>query len=311
MNAFSEIIVMANLYTLSFPVTTFDNQELLPEGTLLTDEVLADLRARGKELNVKNYPFFSYGTLKKDILEYLSQEPYLNIFSDKEQTKNNLEIMGKVSVIEPVLESLAYFKEHDFYTYRHMLLVFMLSVHLSHDFNGKKSDMVIGALASPSHDFGKICIPLSILKKSNSLTLSERFLLRHHALAGFVLLNYYMHDFSEVAAKIARDHHETCNSLGYPQGINLDDRMIEIVVVSDIYDALISPRPYRSESYNNRSALEIISEKAERGEIGWDVVKALIANNRKTKHHYSHCVVSTDKRKIHPSSNKYGVIDNG
>lgn len=301
---------MAEQYTLTFPVTTFDNRELLPAGTVLTDEVLEDLRAQGKKLNVKSYPFFSYGSLKKDILEFLSQGPYTNIFSDAELVKSNLDIMGNVSVIEPVLESLAYYKKHDPYTYRHMLLVFMLSVHLSHDFNGTKSDMVIGALASPSHDFGKICVPLDILKKSNCLTSSERFIIRHHSLAGFVLLNYYMHDYSEIAAKIARDHHETCNGLGYPAGIGLHDRMIEIVVVSDIYDALISPRPYRSESYNNRSALEILTEKAERGEIEWDVVKALISNNRKTKNHYSQCVISTDIRKVHPSNNKYGLTEN-
>jgi len=301
---------MAEKYTLAFPVTAFDNKELLPAGTVLTEQVLADLRAQGKEIDVKTYPFFSNDRLKKDILEFLANNPYNNIFSDEEQTKNNLAIMGNVSVIEPVLESLEYFKEHDPYTYRHMLLVFMLSVHLSHDFNGKKSDMVIGALASPSHDFGKICVPLNVLKKSNCLTTSEKFMIRHHALAGYVLLNYYMHDCCEVAAKISRDHHETSNGLGYPAGIRLDDRMIEIVVVSDIYDALISPRPYRTESYNTRSALEIICEKAERGEIGWEVVKALIANCRKTKSHYSQCVISTDKRKVHPKNNKYGLTDN-
>jgi HD-GYP domain-containing protein (c-di-GMP phosphodiesterase class II) len=300
---------MTEQYILTLPVTTFDNKELLPAGTVLTDAIMADLRKQGKSINVKSFPFFSYATLKKDILEFITQPPYSNIFSDKALAKENIEIMGKVSVIEPVLDSLAYFKKHDFYTYRHMLLVFMLSVHLSHDFNGNNSDIVIGALSSPAHDFGKICIPFNVLVKSDRLTTEERSIIKHHTLAGYVLLNYYMHDYCEIAAKIARDHHETCNGIGYPAGIHLNDRMIEIVVVSDIYDALISPRPYRSESYNNRSALEIITEKAERGEIGWDVVRALISNNRKSKNHFSKCIVSNDKRKVHPKNNLYGLTE--
>jgi HD-GYP domain-containing protein (c-di-GMP phosphodiesterase class II) len=300
---------MDDPYILTLPVTTFDNKELLPAGTVLTDAVLTDLRKQGKSLNVKSYPFFSNYIIKKDLLEFITQDPYANIFSDKERAQNNINIMGNVSVIEPVLDSLLYFKKHDFYTYRHMLLVFMMSVHLSHDFNGKNSDIVIGALASPAHDFGKICIPFNVLVKSDLLTSAERLIIRHHTLAGYVLLNYYMHDYCDIAAKIARDHHETCDGRGYPAGIKLNDRMIEIVVVSDIYDALISPRPYRSESYNNRSALEIITEKAERGEISWDVVKALIANNRKAKNHFSKCVVSNDKRKVHPKNNLYGLTE--
>jgi hypothetical protein len=47
---------------------------------------------------------------------------------------------------------------------------------------------------------------------------------------------------------------------------------------------------------------------AERNEIGWEVVKALVAYNRKDKPNFSDCVVSIEKRGARPSGNVYGVI---
>ncbi len=120
--------------------------------------------------------------------------------------------------------------------------------------------------------------------------------MKHHALAGYVLLCYYLRDTSNIAAIVARDHHERKDCSGYPCGIPLADRMVEIIAVSDIYDALISPRPYRPVSYDNRTALEEVTKMAERNEIGWEVVKALVSHNRKEKPHYSESKVSSEKR---------------
>jgi HD-GYP domain-containing protein (c-di-GMP phosphodiesterase class II) len=186
-----------------------------------------------------------------------------------------------------------------------MLLVFALSIHLGQELLKEDLDLMNGAFSSPAHDFGKICVPLEVLKKNDPLTRTERQILEHHTLAGYVLLKYY-HD-SDLSARIARDHHERNNGSGYPGGITLKDRLVEIVIVSDIYDALISPRPYRPISYDNRTAIEEICSKAERGEIGWDAVKALVACNRKNKPHYSICDISADKRGTPPPGNVYGI----
>jgi HD-GYP domain-containing protein (c-di-GMP phosphodiesterase class II) len=78
--------------------------------------------------------------------------------------------------------------------------------------------------------------------------------------------------------------------------------------VSDIYDALIAPRPYRSTAYDNRTALEEVTEMAQQNKIGWDVVKALIAHNRKAKPDYREVKISSEKRGAPPSYNVYGMI---
>jgi HD-GYP domain-containing protein (c-di-GMP phosphodiesterase class II) len=211
----------------------------------------------------------------------------------------------------PVLESLDYFKEKDFYTYRHMLLVFALSILLSRELNKDNRKLLQGAAASPSHDFGKICVPLDVLKKTKPLTLEERKLLEHHTLAGYVLLKYYLAggENDDMAARIARDHHERKNGSGYPGGIRLDDPILEIVVVSDLYDALTSPRPYRLTPYKNRTALEEICNMANRGELNWEVVNALVACNRREKTDHNSCLISREKRGVPPSDNVYGITE--
>lgn len=160
----------------------------------------------------------------------------------------------------------------------------------------------------PTHDIGKICVPLPILKKTMPLTKTERGFIEHHTAAGYVLLGYYYKDVQHLACKAALDHHERRDGSGYPRGMLLWDPMVEIVAVGDIYDALIRPRPYRSGSYDNRTTLEEITEMAERGKIGWDTLKVLVAHNRRSRPHYSEITISAEKRGTPPSYNVYGVI---
>jgi HD-GYP domain-containing protein (c-di-GMP phosphodiesterase class II) len=161
----------------------------------------------------------------------------------------------------------------------------------------------------PTHDTGKISVPLHILKKTTPLTKRERGFLEHHAAAGYVLLSYYYKDTQLLACKVALDHHERRNRSGYPRGILLQNPMIEIIAACDVYDALIKPRPYRSGAYDNRTALEEITEMAKQNKIGWDVVKALIALNRKSNPHYKQITISAEKRGTPPSHNVYGMIE--
>jgi HD-GYP domain-containing protein (c-di-GMP phosphodiesterase class II) len=150
--------------------------------------------------------------------------------------------------------------------------------------------------AAPLHDFGNICVPLEILKKEKPLTAAEKEILQHHTLAGYVLLTYYMNDEGHLAARMARDHHERKDGSGYPMGTAYEDIPVEIVTVCDIYDALLSPRPFRRISYDNRSALDEICRKGENGEISRQVVRALVACNRKDNPHYMECSLSKEWR---------------
>jgi hypothetical protein len=88
----------------------------------------------------------------------------------------------------------------------------------------------------------------------------------------------------------------------------LRDRLVEIVVACDVYDALISPRPYRRVSYDNRTALEEITEMGNRGKLDWEIVEALVVVNRKGKTPAGQCPVSVEKRGKPPEGNLYGIL---
>ncbi len=83
--------------------------------------------------------------------------------------------------------------------------------------------------------------------------------------------------------------------------------MVEIIAVCDVYDALIAPRPYRTVSYDNRTALEELISMVERGELDARPVKSLVTHNRKTSRFY--CVNSLPhvRRGVPPSKNIYGI----
>ncbi len=297
-----------SILKLDYPVYSLDRQLLLRAGTTLTDETLKTLiSSRGADQR-KTHALMQYGTVKEDVLYFLTHPPVNIIINDQRRISEIMKIMEHVKLVLPVLDSIEYFKKHDAYTYRHILVVFALSALISVNLISDYHIRISESAAGPTHDFGKICIPIRVLRKTSPLTRDERKILKHHTTAGYILLSYYLQDIEHLTVRVARDHHERNNGSGYPSGMNLNDRAVEIVAVCDIYDALTSRRPYRPVSFDNRSALEEITIMAEKNEVSWDVVQALVAHNRKGKPHFTECSVSLDKRGVAPPDNLYGIL---
>ena len=293
---------------LYYPIKTLDGKLLLAAGSELNDESLKNLLAANPPVSLKTYHLMDHGSLKQDLFTLLKSPPYDIIFSDSSDLSEIIDVMESIRFVAPVLEVLDFFKYHDFSTYRHMLAIFALTILIARDLVPNYRNRVSEIEHGPTHDFGKICVPLSILKKDSSLTREEFNYLKHHTIAGYVLLSYYFRDYRSIAAMVARDHHERMNASGYPRGIKQKDLIVEIVAVCDVYDALISDRPYRPVSYDNRTALEVLTSMAENGEVGWRVVKSLIAHNRSSKPKFSELVTSCEKRGMSPPDNLYGKL---
>jgi HD-GYP domain-containing protein (c-di-GMP phosphodiesterase class II) len=293
---------------LQHDVTTLTGEVLLPGGTRLDQQTCAELSRRRKNRSCRSHLFANLTDQVRDLREFLDKPPYGNIFSDRRETAEILSLMGQAQLIEPVIEALEYFREHDFHTYRHSLMVFALSTLLARYLYPDDRRSLRGALAGPSHDLGKICVPPKILQKQTPLTSREVSILKHHSVAGYVLLTYYTGDFDYISAMVARDHHERRDGSGYPRGIDTFDEMVEVVILADIYDALISPRPYRPVSFDNRSALDELTRMAQNRQIGWGALKALIAFNRSSRPDFRVCEVSMKRRGQPPVNNVYGKI---
>jgi len=297
-----------NSLKLLYPIKTLDGKLLLPAGSELNEDAMKALLANNRPESMKTYHLMDHGSISQDLFAILNTPPYDIIFADPDCMPEITDVMRSIRFVAPVMEVLDYFKHHDRSTYRHMLAIFGLTILIARDLVPNYRKRVSEIAYGPTHDFGKICVPLDILKKVHPLTRDELNCLKHHTMAGYVLLSYYFNDPRCIAAMVARDHHERMNASGYPRGIHQKDLMVEIVAVCDVYDALISPRPYRPVSYDNRTALEVLTAMAEKGEVGWRVVKSLIAHNRSSKPKYAETVTSKEKRGIPPLNNMYGKL---
>jgi len=106
--------------------------------------------------------------------------------------------------------------------------------------------------SSPLHDIGKVGIADAILLKPGRLTASEFEAMKLHTIIGANALDRATgsgaaSSFLAMAATIARFHHERFDGTGYLAGLRGEEIPLpaRIVAVADVYDALISVRPYK------------------------------------------------------------------
>ncbi len=295
-------------YELPISVSTLDKQELLPAGTMITEQVVAEVAALGRMQSHQACVLLDYGTVATDLQRFLLIPPYCDIFADQELVCEIFARMQSVRLPLPLLQALDYFRQHDFHTYRHILMVFTLSSLLINSPLEEGQRTEADFMAGPSHDFGKICVPLHILKKAGPLTAEELDILKCHPMSGYVLAAYYLGDHLHPAALVARDHHERRDGSGYPRGTTTLDPVVEMMAACDVYDALLSPRPYRPLSFDNRTALEELTRLAEKGTLSWTCVEALIACNRRSGADPNRIIVSKNVRGTPPSGNCYGIL---
>lgn len=100
-----------------------------------------------------------------------------------------------------------------------------------------------------------------MLHKPGSFTEQERHEMNQHVkFSAHYAHTYYL---GPDATKIILRHHERCDGSGYPFGIKVEDIETKILMVADVFDALISDRAYRK-GYSAFQALQIIDEEKEK-----------------------------------------------
>lgn len=103
-------------------------------------------------------------------------------------------------------------------------------------------------LAAPVHDVGKLGIPDDVLLKPASLTQDEYRIMQRHSDIGADLLAGSTDTLLQLAARVARHHHEHFDGSGYPAGLAGEDIPLaaRIVAVADAFDAMMEARVYRT-----------------------------------------------------------------
>jgi HD-GYP domain-containing protein (c-di-GMP phosphodiesterase class II) len=165
-----------------------------------------------------------------------------------------------------ILFGLSTIKDYDDYTYTHSVNVAILSVCLGHQIGLSENSLLFLGVCGLFHDLGKIDIPIEIITKPGPLTDNEFKVVQQHSLNSVrQILKLQAH--SDLIARIILgpfEHHLKYDLTGYPEvnwkrPISLFGRIIEIC---DVYDALTSPRIYRSDPFSQDRALEIIATRS-------------------------------------------------
>ncbi|MDR2670920.1 MAG: HD domain-containing protein [Oscillospiraceae bacterium] len=116
------------------------------------------------------------------------------------------------------------------------------------------------------HDVGKIAISGAILNKPGKLTDEEFEIMKTHVQIGVDAIERIeaaasQREFLHHAKVIASTHHEKWDGSGYPRGLRGENIPLEgrLMAVADVYDALISARPYK-EAFTAHEAERIMEE---------------------------------------------------
>jgi two-component system, response regulator RpfG len=135
----------------------------------------------------------------------------------------------------------------DFGTGLHLMRMARFAGLIADGMNLSEDEVRMLELSSPLHDIGKIGVPDAILLKAGRLSEEEFAVMRKHPQIGFEILRDSQSRFVQLGAIIALRHHERWDGSGYPDGLRGDEIPVSarIVALADVFDALISERPYK------------------------------------------------------------------
>lgn len=177
---------------------------------------------------------------------------------------------------ERVIASLAVAIEaKDPSTRGHSARVSQIAVRLGQAIKLPEANLRTLRLGCLLHDLGKIGVPETILRNTGKLNSEEWSIMRAHPEAGERMCAP-LQSLEEILP-IVRSHHERLDGSGYPDGLAGDEihLLVRIASIADVYDALTTPRPYRTAMSINE-ALDELSRDVQAGKLDRNLFNAWV-----------------------------------
>ena len=190
-------------------------------------------------------------------VQYLYQDTQSADFTNASRSITD-DLLKAIEDNDAVAVDIGALKVSDEYTFKHSVDVATMSMIVARKYGLDDQQVYEIGIAGLLHDIGKSKIPNEILNKAARLTDAEFAIMKQHSVYGYRILQPKEDLSTEIKLGVLQ-HHEKINGKGYPMGVTGDkiDLFARLISISDIYDALVTERPYKK-AYSQRDAVEMI-----------------------------------------------------
>ncbi|MGN0482601.1 MAG: HD-GYP domain-containing protein [Lachnospiraceae bacterium] len=223
------------------------NRLLLASGKSLTAHVIETVKIMGAQ-GIYVEDEFSEGIVVEDCMPPMFRG---QVIQNLKKFDIDRSVECARQMVEMVMAKDTYYeyvnlKTFDNYTYEHSLSVSFYATLMGIALDFEKETLINLTVAGLFHDLGKQMIPESILNKPGKLTEEEYEKIKEHPYLGYKMLKQ-SDSISSTVRVAAYQHHENEDGTGYPCNLkgNQIYRFAKIIHIVDVYDALISKRPYK------------------------------------------------------------------
>lgn len=172
-------------------------------------------------------------------------------------------------MIDNLFEAIFYYDRD---LYRHSLHVGRLASWLAKELRYSETIQQELQSAGLLHDYGKLCIPKTVLDAERNLTDAERELMNQHPIISYVCVKGVIKN-DDILRGIY-EHHERLDGSGYPDGITNVSEFGQIVGICDVFDAICSTRSYKI-AQPIQHALDLLEEDTKNEKFNTQTVQAL------------------------------------
>lgn len=184
------------------------------------------------------------------------------------------DLMKAITENDAIAVDVDMLKVSDEYTFKHSVDVATIAMIIAKKHGMNEKQIYEIGISGLLHDVGKSKIPNEILNKPGRLTDEEFAIMKQHSVYGYNILKNKP-ELSEYVKLGVLQHHEKINGRGYPLGVVKEKicPYARILAVADVYDALVTERPYKS-AFTKRDAVEMLMSMT--GELDINAMKSFL-----------------------------------